>query len=724
MKKQIKPIFNGAELATSLVYLCSISAALMYVLCKDHAFVCTVIMTAVCFGIFWIFYKLRVKRIFSVLTFVGLLILVNVVCSAVGGSYGEESFMRFIFTSSDFFNPIYAAAAILLFSMIIGFSSAYFTVYLPRPCFLLLPAFIPLILAARTAGGLPIGLIIFMAVGFALASMGLARPESPRGEVYIDDKRARRERLLAMGALGIAAALMLMIVPKAETTRYGQLVDSVLLRPRNRNYFGTQQLSNFQDRSLPNRGNNTLGTNALFVAITNSPRNVSKASFDLYLGEDGWSWAADDDATMGYANWENTQRTLNYSLLINKLKHGVSLGKLAEYKDELDGVPAIPGSAATMTIAVTDGSNTAVILHPQKTYGVSITGYDDRVYRNSKDEMFTRDPMGTNAAYLLNYYTELPNVEFIDMLERVDFERLLADAVYEEVITGSEYNSFVSESDYARSYRSGLEQDGLLGCDEPRIKELADKITAGLSNDYEKAMAIEQWFGEEGFVYDLDFVPDESTAEYFMFDSKRGICTDFATASTLLLRAAGIPARYTEGFVMPEDIRDDLGRYVVTAAQAHAYAEAFIEGYGWLEVDGTHYAAVSSSVEEALRNAAIVIVIITVVLGTLAVIFRKQISEFLFMISLKFKNKDGRIRAVYLRTRKLACSISERDPKTATAEEVLDIISRTLYITDEAEEIAAAANELFYGGTSPDADDRQLYRNYKTIYKRKRSQGR
>ncbi len=719
MKKRTKPIFNGAELATSLVYICSISAALMYVLCKDHAFVCTVIMTAVCFGIFWVFYKLRLRKIFAVLTFIGLLILVNIVCNAVGGSYGEESFMRFLFTSSDFFNPIYAAAAILLFSMIIGFSAAYFTVYLPRPCFLLLPSFIPLILAARTAGGLPLGFIIFIAVGFVLAAMGLARPESPEGEVYIDDKRARRERLLAIGALGIVAALMLMIVPKTETTRYGQLVDSVLLRPRNRNYFGTQRLSNFQDRSIPNRGNNTLGTNTLFVAVTDSPRNVSKASYDIYLGEEGWSWTADEEATMGYANWESAQRTLNYGSLVNKLKYGVSLGKLEKFKDELDGVSAGGDSTSTMTIRVADGSNTAVVLHPQRTYGVAITGYDGRVYRNSKDELFTSDPMGVNASYLLNYYTEFPNIEFIDMLERVDIEQLLAQAVSEEVITSSEYSCFVSASEYARNYQSSISD-----YDEPRIQALADEITEGLSNNYEKAIAIEKWFGEAGFVYDLDFVPDESTAEYFMFDSKRGICTDFATASTLLLRAAGIPARYTEGFVMPEDIKDGYGRYVVTAAQAHAYAEAFIEGYGWLVIDGTHYAAVSSSIEEAMRNAAIVIVIITVVLGTLAIIFRRQISEFLFMVSLKFKNKNGRIRAIYLRMRKLACGISERDPKTATAEEVLDIISRTLYITDEAEEIAAAANELIYGGVSPDVDNGRLYRNYKAICKRKRSQGR
>lgn len=719
--KKVKPIFNGAELAASFIYICSISSALMYVLCKSHAFICTVIMTAVCFGIFWIFYKLRLKKIFALLTFVGLLIFVNIVCNAMGTGYEEYSFMRFLFTSSDFFNPFYAGAAILLFSMIIGFSTSYFTVYLPRPCFLLLPAFIPLILAARTAGGLPLGITIFMGVGFFLAIMGLARPESPSGEVYIDDSKARKERLIAMTALGAAAALILMIVPRVNTTRYGQLVDSIIFRPQNnRNYFGTQRLSNFQDRTIPNTGNNTPGSNTLFTAITNTPMNVSKGSFDIYLGEDGWSWAEDEYLNNGYRNWEDGQRVLNYSSLITKLKRAAADGKLEKYKTELDKISVERSYNATMSIRVTDGSNTSVILHPQKTFKVSVMDYGGSVYRNRKDEMFTSDNFGVNGSYVTNYLLEQPNAEFIDMLSRVELEELLADALDEDVITVSEYSAFVNAGVFAREYQEIVDDLTYTPID-PRITELANEITAGLGNDYEKAVAIERWFGEAGFVYDLDFAPDEPTAEYFLFESNRGICTDFASASTLLLRAAGLPARYTEGFVMPEDIRDSMGRYVVTAAQAHAYAEVFIEGCGWLTVDGTRYAEVGSSVEEALRTAAVIIVSVLAVLIILSFIFRRQLSEFFFALSLRFKDKNCRIRAVYFRTRKLACDISGIDPKTATAEETLDIINRTLYITSEAEEITSAANELIYSGKAPEIDERRLYEDYKTIRDMKRS---
>lgn len=715
MKKTTKPIFNGAEIITSLIYLCAMSAALMYVLCKDHAFICTVIMTAMSFGVFMVFYKLRLKKLYSLLTFVGLFIVVDVIINAISRTQ-SPSFMKFIYTSSDFFNPFYAAAAILLFSSIIGFTTSYFTAYLPRPCFLLLPAFIPLILAAKTAGELPTGLIIFMAVGFFAAMLGIARPEKPSENVYIDDKKARLERLAAIGALMAAAAVLLIIIPRTTTTRYGRYLDTVFTK-RNNNYYGTQSLSNLRDIARPNTGNNNPGSNVLFVARTSFPANVASGSYDIYNGKDGWKWLDDSDTIMGYSNWESSQKNINYNVIIEKLKRAAAEGKLSEYQSEIGRLTTESNTAATMTINVVDGSNTAVVLHPQRTYSARITGFIHDIYRNRKDEIFTAAPFGRNASYVLQYYTDKPNESFISMLENVDLEQLLSAAFDEEVITAEEYNSIIYQDDYAHQYSELVDNSGVT----PEIQELADEITQGLSNDYQKAMAIEQWFGEARFIYDLGFTPDEPTAEYFIFKSKRGICTDFATASALLLRAAGIPARYTEGYALKGDSRDIYGQYLVKASQAHAYATAYIKGYGWIEIDGTKYAE-KAATEEQIRNMMIILVVTATVISVLVIVFRRQLSELLFTVRFRFKNKNDRIRAVYFRTRKLACSISGGDPKTTTAEEVRDIISRALYVDTEISAITDAANELIYSGkNSSDADDMQLYRNYKLISRKKRS---
>lgn len=718
MKKRSKPIFSGAEIPASLIYLCAMSAGLMYTLCRDYMFICTVIMTAVSFGIYMIFYALRKKKGFSLLAFIALFLIVYAVCSVVGSPYRSPSFFEFIFNASEFFDPALAGMTILLCSLIIGFPTCYFSVYLPRPSFLLLPSFVPLILTARLVGRIPLGLLVFTAVGYLLAVLGIARPEYPADNAYVDDKRARIERAAVIGTAGIIAAALLTVIPRNDYTPMIRYLEDLTQRT---SAYGRRALSEFTESSTPNRGNNTPSDNALFVVYTNFPRNVSRQSFDIYEGDEGWTF--DSDFSRGYDNWEKRRRRLNINKLITDLKKGAKDGKLEKYSEELNKLDDIPEiysvAAANMTIRIVDGSSTSVVMHPSETIGVNITpvnGVSPTSYRNDNDEIFTEKPMPRNASYVVNYYYNQPNEQFLEMLKKVDLKTLLDDAAEEGVIESAVRDEFVSESRIAETYYNA----GLDGSITDEIQAVADEITAGLSNDYEKAVAIEKWFGDAGFTYDLSFVPERAEADYFMFESRRGICTDFATASTLLLRAAGIPARYTEGFVLREDAMDSYGRYVVTEEHAHAYSTAFIEGYGWLEIDGTKYAPIGS-LSDRLTYALTLFIIVIVIMIAAVIIFRRQVSELCFAAAYQLRSKNGKIRVVYLRTRRLACNIAGIDPKSTTAEEVRDIISRTLSLKEEAAEITDAANELFYGTGTPEADMKKLYRDYKAIYRMKRS---
>lgn len=715
MKKRSKPIFNGAEIPASLVYICALSAGAMHVLCRDYMLVCTVILTALSFGVFMISYALRRKKGFSLLAFILIFLIVYAVCGIVGSQYSSSAFFNFIFRETDIFDPVLAGMAILFCSLIIGFPVCYFTAYLPRPSFLLLPAFVPLILAARIAGSIPPGLLVFMAVGYLVAVLGIARPEFPADNAYVDDKRARTERIAAIGTAGVIAAALLTVIPRGDYTPMQRYLETITQRT---SAYGRRMLTEFTESSRPNTGNNTLSDDALFLVYTNIPRNVSRWSFDVYKGSKGWTY--NSDFSTGQDNWERRRESLNIGKLVSDLKKGVEDGKLEKYRDELNKLTELPECYPLgMTIRVVDGSSTSVVMHPAETIGVnisSLSGNSPVTYRNAKDEIFTEKAMPRNATYVVDSNFSLPSRQFLEMLERVNFRSLLNDAVNEGVIESAVRDEFAYESETAEMYYMA----GLDGSLTDEIKALADEITAGLSNNYEKALAIEKWFGEAGFVYDLSFVPARTEADYFIFDSRRGICTDFATASTLLLRAAGIPARYTEGFVLSEDSIDAYGRYVVTAKQAHAYSTAFIEGYGWLEIDGTKYVPVSS-LSNRIAFALTGVIVAAVALVAVVVIFRRQLSELCFAAVYHLGSRNGKIRAVYLRTRKLACRIAETEPKSATAEEVRDIISRTLSLDAEAAEITDAANELFYGSGAPDVDVKKLYRDYKAICRMKRS---
>ena len=106
-------------------------------------------------------------------------------------------------------------------------------------------------------------------------------------------------------------------------------------------------------------------------------------------------------------------------------------------------------------------------------------------------------------------------------------------------------------------------------------------------------------FLKENADYNLD-VPNtpkgEDFIEYFLFDSREGYCAHFASSAVMILRYLGIPARYAAGYSVPSgDFRKNAeGSYsaVVLDKQAHAWAEIYLDGIGWIPVEMTGSAVV------------------------------------------------------------------------------------------------------------------------------------
>ena len=71
----------------------------------------------------------------------------------------------------------------------------------------------------------------------------------------------------------------------------------------------------------------------------------------------------------------------------------------------------------------------------------------------------------------------------------------------------------------------------------------------------------------------------------FLTDSKKGYAIQYASAAVMMMRYFGVPARYAEGFIVPETLyRDagDMSSVSVTMRYAHAWAEYYLDGVGWL----------------------------------------------------------------------------------------------------------------------------------------------
>lgn len=78
--------------------------------------------------------------------------------------------------------------------------------------------------------------------------------------------------------------------------------------------------------------------------------------------------------------------------------------------------------------------------------------------------------------------------------------------------------------------------------------------------------------------------------EYFMFERKEGYCVHFATAAALMFRMYGIPSRYATGYIVPAaDFLPSENGYTASVKnlRAHAWAEIYVEGLGWIPVEAT-----------------------------------------------------------------------------------------------------------------------------------------
>jgi len=74
--------------------------------------------------------------------------------------------------------------------------------------------------------------------------------------------------------------------------------------------------------------------------------------------------------------------------------------------------------------------------------------------------------------------------------------------------------------------------------------------------------------------------------DQFLFEAQRGFCEHYASAFVVLMRAAGIPARIVTGYLGGEF--NTIGNYfIVRQSDAHAWAEVWLAGQGWIRVDPT-----------------------------------------------------------------------------------------------------------------------------------------
>ena len=190
----------------------------------------------------------------------------------------------------------------------------------------------------------------------------------------------------------------------------------------------------------------------------------------------------------------------------------------------------------------------------------------------------TLEPHNRRWLFALEMATELPDKSRMN----ADFQLLADDRVTERrryhVVSYPNYRIGAHQEPYWRAL-------SLSGFNNPRARALADEWRLESDDSRELVRRALRRFREQPYVYTL--TPPTLGADSideFLFDTRRGFCEHYAGAFVFLMRAAGVPARVVAGYLGGEENGDYV---IVRQSDAHAWAEVWLEGEGWVRIDPT-----------------------------------------------------------------------------------------------------------------------------------------
>ncbi len=122
---------------------------------------------------------------------------------------------------------------------------------------------------------------------------------------------------------------------------------------------------------------------------------------------------------------------------------------------------------------------------------------------------------------------------------------------------------------------------------DPRARELAASWRADAADDAAVMRSALDYFNRQSFQYTLEPpLLGVNGIDDFLFTTRKGFCEHYASAFVFLMRAAHIPARVVTGYQGGE-LNAMGGYYIVRQSDAHAWAEVWLAGRGWVRVDPT-----------------------------------------------------------------------------------------------------------------------------------------
>lgn len=609
-------------------------------------------------------------------------------------------FEWFLTGSVDGERPLFLWGTVLLLTFFVSSVAYYFTHIIYRISVLTLICFIPLALYVKTSQTIPFAYYAIQAALDIFMYIYNYRHE------LMKDKSAAGGHAAAAAYIdfAVAAVLFALILPKPQTAPYYEKFEEFTERFSIGGGSNSQYVGRFTRYSGNADNYLEMESRLLYTVSTNKVQYLKAQVYDIY-DEDKRCWTT--SGGNGFKNWEQKRSSLNYNTLYEAYAAADS-GIL----ENMDANAEFPADTEYFAQIRAVDFPAAYTLSSERITGLDfLDNAAINSYRTDAGEFFTeKNLLDPAAAYNINFYdadfvrssgwleSGLCDVSFTEY--RVYLKETLRNfkdnkGIYDAV------NEFYLECDNAKDYYN----KGDSGITE-EIQRISDEITAGLEYDYQKAAAIERYFAEQGFLYDLGYraPEEEDTPEYFLTVSRRGTCSDYATAFCLLARAAGLAVRYDEGFV--PSATENLGIYNVLTDNAHAFPEVFIPGAGWViyepTVGGANLGGGSADDKDDRETDYLVTLItsiavfVSIAAVVLIIIMLPQLEKLIFSARVHLSAPEKGIILIYGRLAARTARMLSVNTANMTAEQLSEFISVRTDIS--MEDIIRPFISVCYGG--------------------------
>ncbi|MBR3421804.1 MAG: hypothetical protein IKG98_07045 [Ruminococcus sp.] len=650
-------------------------------------------------------------------------------CMDIGAENYPITWSLWFFTPQDSlkYNKWYTLAIFILFLFFMLSVVYYFTRVQYRIFMNFLIFIIPFTIYGKEYEKMPIGYIIALAVGYVLMMAAFRQLRESEKEILVNKGEAWK----SVAVFAMLFAMLSTLFPKPVVHEDRTILESLI----NADAFTdrlNQMLDVFRDTSTGEQFRGKQSNIIHYVVEADMPMRLKTATFSNYSFErDEWKTS---DIDTYYRTFTEPTFDIDFNgevadaVLFAAAKDSGFAAKygLTSYAGKKLEYPEKKKAAITARYGVVNGADTVPV--PQGATALTDTNFNGKIVLSRAGTVFTTDTKYyMDDSFSFNYIPSgaLENKEnkaLVQLLaDREDYAAMLSDAydvldVWRPDEETAHYLAVLNVNDeFYDSYTENLLDYG----SDKDIYDLAQTITEGCDTEYDKAKEIEWYFVTNGFKYDLDYqkAQDENVHD-FLFRTKTGVCVEYATAMVMLSRAAGIPARYCEGYLMQNEIAGAKEpSYSVSANDGHAFPELYIKGYGWMTFEPTMsnlsntdaQKEKKSTTTDMLKKAGFVMLAIATAMLLLLVVM-PYLTHKLFIFINRRREPDKAVAAIMHRLCRLYGI-----PATNTAGEASELIAA------ESGADISAAEELFskmsYGGIPmTEAERDRAMADYITAY--------